>query len=85
MAGLKRHIHEIHNSLFKDTGFDDIRLIVGHRNNSNIEYELSRRRPPSYILKDQPKPKQTKSEHCLVLFVLLSFFLFTIFLLMIRI
>ena len=62
LAGLKRHVHEIHHSLFKDTAFDDIRLIVGHRNNPDIEYELSRRRPPSYILKDQPKPKKTKSK-----------------------
>ena len=57
LEGLKRHIHEIHDSIFKNTDFGDIRLIVGHRNNPDIDFELCRKRPPTYILKDQPKNK----------------------------
>jgi hypothetical protein len=57
LAGVKRNLHKIHDDIFKNTAFGDIRLIVGHRNNPDIDYELSRKCPPSYLLKDQPKRK----------------------------
>jgi len=57
LAGVKRHLHEIHDHIFKETDFGDIRLIVGNRNNPDMDYELTRKRPPSYLLKDQPKKK----------------------------
>ncbi|CAF3908541.1 unnamed protein product [Rotaria sordida] len=60
LEDIKRHIHEIHDSIFKDTNFRDIRLVVGNRNNPDIDYELSRKRPSSFILKDQPKKKKAK-------------------------
>lgn len=53
--GLQRHIHDIYNSFYQNTPAGEIRLIVGHRNNPNLEYELSSKRPPTYILKNQPK------------------------------
>jgi len=52
LEGLKKYIHEIHDSLFKNTPHGDIRLIVGNRNNPNMEYELTRKRPHSSFLKD---------------------------------
>ena len=56
LVGLKREIHEIHDSFFKDTPHGDIRLIVGHQNNSNIDFALSEKRPrPLLILKDPSK------------------------------
>ena len=55
--GLQREIHDIHDSFFKNTTYQDIRLIVGHRNNPNIEYELTRKRPSSSLLKNQPLEK----------------------------
>jgi hypothetical protein len=57
LEGVKRHIHEIHDNIFKDTDFRDIRLVVGNRNNPDIDYELTGKRPSSFILKDQPKKK----------------------------
>jgi hypothetical protein len=57
LEDVKRHIHEIHDSVFKDTDFRDIRLVVGNRNNPDIDYELTQKRPSSFILKDQPKKK----------------------------
>ena len=53
LEGLKRYIHEIHDSFFKNTPHGEIRLIVGNRNNPNMEYELTRKRPRSSLLKDQ--------------------------------
>ena len=51
--GLKRDIHTIHDSFFKNTPNEDIRLIVGHRNNYNLEFELAQKRPrPASILYD---------------------------------
>ena len=55
--GLQRQIHEIHDSFFKTTAYGDIRLVVGHRNNPNIEFELTRKRPSSSLLKNQPPIK----------------------------
>ena len=52
LKGLAREIHRIHDSYFKDTIHGNIRLVVGYRNNPNIEFELSRKRPSSSILKD---------------------------------
>jgi len=57
LAGVKRILHEIHDDIFKNTAFGDIRLIVGNRNNPDMDYELARKRPPSFVLKDQPKKK----------------------------
>ncbi|CAF4533885.1 unnamed protein product, partial [Rotaria socialis] len=54
---IQREIHEIHDSFFKNTIYQDIRLIVGHRNNPNIEYELTTKRPCSSLLKNQPLQK----------------------------
>ena len=61
LAGLKKYIHEIHDGLFKNTPHGDIRLIVGNRNNPNMEYELTRKRPPSSFLKD---PSDTGQDSC---------------------
>ncbi len=55
LEGLKRYIHEIDDSIFKNTDFHDIRRIVGHQNNP--DYDLKRKRPPAFLLKDQPKKK----------------------------
>ncbi|CAF2819348.1 unnamed protein product [Rotaria sp. Silwood2] len=49
---LAREIHMIHDSHFKNTNKAEIRLVVGFRNNPNIEFELSRKRPASSLLKD---------------------------------
>ncbi|CAM4916398.1 unnamed protein product [Rotaria socialis] len=57
---IQREIHEIHDSFFKNTIYQDIRLIVGHRNNPNIEYELTTKRPCSSLLKNQPLQKKQK-------------------------
>ncbi|CAF4003077.1 unnamed protein product, partial [Rotaria sordida] len=51
LEGVKRHIHEIHDDIFKNTNQVEKRLIVDHRNNPNIESELTRKRPPSSLLK----------------------------------
>ncbi|CAF1290969.1 unnamed protein product [Rotaria sp. Silwood1] len=63
LKGLAREIHLIHDSHFKNTIHGDIRLIVGYRNNPNIQFELSRKRPSSSILKDplnmEQKPNGT--------------------------
>ncbi|CAF4305020.1 unnamed protein product, partial [Adineta steineri] len=53
--GLQRHIHEIHDSFFKNTDYRNIRLVVGHRNNPNLNFQLSRKRPRSSLLKDPSK------------------------------
>ncbi|CAF4776090.1 unnamed protein product, partial [Rotaria sp. Silwood2] len=60
LKGLAREIHQIHDKHFNSTIYGDIRLIVGYRNNRNIEFELSRKRPPSSILKD---PLSKKTNH----------------------
>ncbi|CAF4459001.1 unnamed protein product, partial [Rotaria sp. Silwood2] len=60
LKGLAREIHQIHDNHFKNTIYGAIRLIVGYRNNRNIEFELSRKRPPSSILKD---PLSKKTNH----------------------
>ncbi len=49
LAGVKRNLQAIHDDIFKNTPFDDIRLIVGNRNNPDIDYELTQKRPPSYL------------------------------------
>lgn len=59
LAGVKRNIHEIHNDIFKNTLVGDIRLIVGNRNNSDMDYELTCKRPPSHLLKDEPPKKKS--------------------------
>lgn len=56
--GLQRQIHEIHDSFFKNTVYREIRLIVAHRNNPNIEFELTRKRPSSCLLKNEPQSKR---------------------------
>jgi hypothetical protein len=65
LDGLKRYIHEIHNSLFMNTPNADIRLVVGHRNNPNIECELARKRPSSALLKDPSKTSTNRVLHVL--------------------
>lgn len=56
--GLGRDIHVIHDSLFKNTPNADIRLIVGHRNQANLEFELADKRPrPASILYDPLKTR----------------------------
>lgn len=60
--GLGRDIHVIHDSLFKNTPNEDIRLIVGHRNQSNLEFELADKRPrPPSILYDPLKTRDTSN------------------------
>ncbi|CAF1237188.1 unnamed protein product [Rotaria sp. Silwood1] len=59
LKGLAREIHMIHDNHFKNTVYGEKRLIVGFRNNSNIEFELSRKRPASSVLKD-PLAKKRK-------------------------
>jgi hypothetical protein len=36
LEGVKRHLHEIHDHIFKETDFGDIKLIVDNRNNPDI-------------------------------------------------
>ncbi|CAF4058846.1 unnamed protein product [Adineta steineri] len=55
LEGVKRHIHEIHDSYFKSTDHGNIRLVVGHRNNPNLDFELTNKRPRSTLLKDPTK------------------------------
>ncbi|CAF3989633.1 unnamed protein product [Rotaria sordida] len=74
LKGLAREIHMIHDSFFKDTSYANIRLVVGHRIDPNIEFELSRKRPSLSLLKDpleknqneiKPLTTATKTnEHC---------------------
>ena len=59
LTGIKRMIHEIHHSFFKNTPNEDIRLIVDHRNSPNIEFELSEKRPRPARILDDPLKKQT--------------------------
>ncbi|CAF1180710.1 unnamed protein product [Rotaria sordida] len=61
LEDVQRHIHEIHDSFFKNTDYGDIRLIVGHRNNPNLEFELARKRPHSSLLKNLPPNKIRKT------------------------
>ncbi|CAF1321765.1 unnamed protein product [Rotaria sordida] len=60
LKGLAREIHMIHDSFFKDTSYADIRLVVGHRIDPNVEFELSRKRPSLSLLKGplEKKPKR---------------------------
>ncbi|CAF4199101.1 unnamed protein product [Adineta steineri] len=53
--GLQQHIHEIHDSFFKNTDYRNIRLIVGHRTNPKLNFQLSRKRPRASLLKDPLK------------------------------
>ncbi|CAF4735060.1 unnamed protein product, partial [Rotaria sp. Silwood2] len=63
LNGMARDIHVIHDSFFKDTPTAAIRLIVGHRNNPNIELELSQKCPSLRLLKDpSSKPKSKPNE-----------------------
>ncbi|CAF5014335.1 unnamed protein product, partial [Rotaria sp. Silwood1] len=63
LKGLAREIHMIHDSHFKNTDKGEIRLVVGFRNNPNIEFELSRKRPASSILRDPlAKNMETSSD-----------------------
>ncbi|CAF4801074.1 unnamed protein product [Rotaria sp. Silwood1] len=57
--GLAREIHMVHDSHFKNTDYEEKRLIVGFRNNPNIEFELSRKRPALSVLED-PLAKKRK-------------------------
>ncbi|CAF3973991.1 unnamed protein product [Rotaria sordida] len=58
LKGLAQEIHITYDSHFKNTMHGDIGLVVGYRNNQNTEFELSRKRPSSSILKDPLKKKQ---------------------------
>ncbi|CAF1334191.1 unnamed protein product [Rotaria sp. Silwood1] len=62
LKGLAREIHMIHDNHFKNTDKAEIRLVVGFRNNPNIEFELSRKRPASSLLKDPLAKKQKTNE-----------------------
>ncbi|CAF2717511.1 unnamed protein product [Rotaria sp. Silwood2] len=59
LKGLARDIHIIHDNHFKNTMYGEKRLVVGFRNNPNIEFELSHKRPASSVLKD-PLRKRRK-------------------------
>lgn len=72
--GLKREIHENHNVLFKKEDHGDLRLIVGHHNNPNLEFELVQKRPRNILLKDPLK--QSTSNHSFLLYMIYSFLLF---------
>ncbi|CAF1265623.1 unnamed protein product [Rotaria sordida] len=48
------------NGFFKYTDYEDIRLIVGHRNNPNLEFELARKRPHSSLFTNIPFNKKQK-------------------------
>ena len=72
LEGLKRQIHEIHDSFFKTTDYGDIRLVVGHRNNPNMEFELVRKRPHSSLLKNLP-PNKSKDPSYILYNVILLF------------
>jgi len=80
LKNLAREIHTIHDSFFKNTDQGNIRLVVGNRNNPNIEFELSRKRPSSSILKDPLKKSRTshytlsRIPKILELLILLLFF-----------
>jgi hypothetical protein len=65
LKNLAHEIHTIHDSYFKNTDQGAIRLVVGYRNNPNIEFELSRKRPPTSILKDPSKKKSNKTHYLL--------------------
>ena len=74
LGALKRDIHEIHNSLFSQTPNANTRLIVGHRNNPNLEFELSQKRPSSSLLKNVPnKSKYETNSNLLKLLFLLMY------------
>jgi len=77
LTDLPRHIHEIHESFFKTNDHGAIRLVVGHLNNPNIDFQLTRKRPHSSLLKD-PSKKSNDIAHSLlnhIYFLLLSFLL----------
>ena len=48
--------------IVKNTPHGDIRLIVGNRNNPNMEYELTRKRPHSSFLKDPSNTGKDSSD-----------------------
>ncbi|CAF4132862.1 unnamed protein product, partial [Rotaria sordida] len=62
LKGLAREIHMIHDSHFKNTVYGEIRLVVGFRNTPNTEFELSRKRPSSSVLKDLLRKKRKPNE-----------------------
>ncbi|CAF4171520.1 unnamed protein product, partial [Rotaria sordida] len=62
LKGLAREIHIIHDNHFKNTDYGEIRLIVGFRNNPNIEFELSRKRPSSSVLKDPLRKSKNENQ-----------------------
>jgi len=61
LEGLKRYIHEIHDSYVKNTQYEHMRLVVGHHNNPNMDFELTRKRPSLSLLKDQPNKPKSKN------------------------
>jgi len=44
-ASYKRDIHQTWNKTFVDTPVTDVKLLVGHRNNRNLQCEIVRKRP----------------------------------------
>ncbi len=64
--GMKRDIHEIHNSFFKDALSKETRLLVGNRNNPNTDFEMARKRPHSSLLKIklEKKRKRVRCQKC---------------------
>jgi len=61
LKDLKRRIHEIHESYVKDTQYGHMRLVVGHHNNPNMDFELTRKRPSLLLLKNQPNRPKSKN------------------------
>jgi hypothetical protein len=58
LQSLKRDIHKIYAETFLGTPDEDVRLVVGHRNNPNISYELMQKRPPPSMLKPPVLPRK---------------------------
>lgn len=69
--GLAREIHEIHDSFFKNTIYEAIRLIVGRRNNPNLDFELTSKHPSSSLLKNEPLRQREKVKFFLINFYLI--------------
>jgi hypothetical protein len=61
--GMKRELHDIHQSFFESTPNENIRLIVGNRNNRNTDFELARKRPHPSLLKIKLDKRKIKSRH----------------------
>lgn len=55
----KRDLHQIYDNIFKNTPVEDVKIIVGNKNQAQSKRQLIRKRPNKSILTN--KPNKSKS------------------------